>query len=178
MNRLLEILEKHDILTRQGLNLIRGSRQTLSMPAQELLKKFLANFPAYAGEARLMGLTGPKLAGCLTGKTDPISLMFRGATAQKVMEDYFCASPMLSTLTEQLVAFISIVVTSSSTKSSDTPIRVLEVGAGFGVTTTRLAAMLQASGVPVSYKSPTSRPRSRNAPRPNSQSTPGWSSRP
>lgn len=152
MNRLLEILEKHDILTRQGLNLIRGSRQTPSMPAQKLHEQFLAKFPVYAGEARLMALTGPKLADCLTGKTDPITLMFRGAAAQKVMEDYYCASPMLSTLTEQLVTFISTVVTSSSTKSSDTPIRILEVGAGFGGTTTRLAEMLQASGIPVSYK--------------------------
>ena len=152
MNRLLEILEKHEILTRQGLNLLRGSRQTPSMPAQKLHEQFLAKFPVYAGEARLMALTGPKLADCLTGKTDPITLMFRGAAAQKVMEDYYCASPMLSTLTEQLVTFISTVVTSSSTKSSDTPLRILEIGAGFGGTTTRLAEMLQASGVPVSYK--------------------------
>ena len=152
MNRLLEILEKHDLLTRQGSNLIRGSRQTPSTPSQELHEQFLAQFPRYSGEARLMALTGPKLADCLTGKTDPITLMFRGTTAQKVMEEYYCASPMLSTLTEQLVTFIRTVVASSSTTSSDTPIRILEVGAGFGGTTTRLAEVLQASGVPVSYK--------------------------
>jgi len=152
MNRLLEILEKHDLLTRQGSDLIRGSRQTPSAPSQELHEQFLAHFPQYAGEARLMALTGPKLADCLAGKTDPITLMFRGAAAQKVMEDYYCASPMLSTLTEQLVTFLRTVVTSSSTTSSDTPIRILEVGAGFGGTTTRLAEVLQASGVPVSYK--------------------------
>ena len=152
MTRLLEILEKHDLLTRQGSDLIRGSKQTPSSPSQELHEQFLAQFPPYAGEARLMALTGPKLASCLAGKTDPITLMFRGAAAQKVMEDYYCASPMLSTLTEQLVTFLHTVVTSSSTKSSETPLRILEVGAGFGGTTTRLAEVLQASGVPVSYK--------------------------
>ena len=152
MNRLLEILEKHDLLTRQGSDLIRGSGQTPSTPSQDLHEQFLAQFPPYAGEARLMALTGPKLADCLAGKTDPIALMFRGAAAQKVMEDYYCASPMLSTLTEQIVTFLSTVVTSSSIKSSNTPIRILEVGAGFGGTTTRLAGMLQASGVPISYK--------------------------
>ena len=154
MSRLLDILEKHDLLTRQGSNLVRGSRQIPSTPAHELHQQFLAKFPPYAGEAQLMALTGPKLADCLAGKTDPIALMFRGATAQKVMENYYCASPMLSTLTEQLVTFLSTVVTSSSTRSSDTPIRILEVGAGFGGTTTRLAEMIQASGVPVSYKFP------------------------
>lgn len=151
VNRLLEILEKHDLLTRQGSALIRGSRKTPSTPSQQLHEQFLAQFPPYAGEARLMALTGPKLADCLSGKTDAVALMFKGATAQKVMEDYYCASPMLSTLTEQIVTFLRVVMTSSSTTSSDTPIRILEVGAGFGGTTTRLGEVIQASGVPTSY---------------------------
>ena len=152
MMRVLEILEKHDILITQESDHIRGRRQSPSTPSHELHEEFVTKYPAYAGEARLMALTGPKLAECLSGKTDPISLMFRGAAAQKVMEDYYCASPMLSTLTEQLVTFIQAVVTSSRTMSRDTPIRILEVGAGFGGTTTRLAEVLEASGVPISYK--------------------------
>lgn len=152
MNRLLEILEKYQILTKEGPELIRGSGQIPSRSARELHDQFLARFSPYAGEARLMALTGPKLADCLTGNSDPIALLFRGATAQKVMEEYYCASPMLSTLTEQLVTFIRTVVASSSATSSATPIRILEVGAGFGGTTTRLAEVLQLSGMPVSYK--------------------------
>ena len=152
MKRVFEVLEKHNILIRQESDHIRGSRKCPSTLSHELHRQFVARYPAYAGEARLMALTGPKLADCLSGKTDPISLMFRGAAAQRVMEDYYCASPMLSTLTEQLVTFIQAVVTSSSTMSSDSPIRILEVGAGFGGTTTRLAEVLQASGVPISYK--------------------------
>ena len=151
MNRLLEILEKHDLLTRQGSDYIRGSGQAPSTSSQTLHQSFLTRFPSYAGEARLMALTGPKLADCLTGKTDPITLMFRGAAAQKVMEEYYCASPMLSTLTEQLVTFIHAVVNSSSTASKDCPLRILEVGAGFGGTTTRLAEVLETSGIAVSY---------------------------
>ena len=151
MNRLLDILEKHDLLIRRGSDLVRGGHKVPSTSSQILHEKFLTQFPSYAGEARLMALTGPKLADCLTGKTDPIALMFRGATAQKVMEDYYCASPMLSTLTEQLVTFIHAVVNSSSTASKDSPLRILEVGAGFGGTTTRLAEVLQASGIPVNY---------------------------
>ncbi|MCJ1282148.1 hypothetical protein MMC26_001471 [Xylographa opegraphella] len=152
MMRVLEILQKHDILVAQGSDYIRGSWQSPATLSHELHEQFITKYPAYAGEARLMALTGPKLAECLSGKTDPISLMFRGAAAQKVMEDYYCASPMLSTLTEQLVTFIQAVVTSSRTMSSGNPVRILEVGAGFGGTTTRLAEVLEASGVPVSYK--------------------------
>ena len=151
MNRLVDILEKHELVARQGSDLIRGNSETPSTPSQELHEQFIERFPPYAGEARLMGLTGPKLAGCLTGKADPIALMFRGTVAQKVMEDYYCASPMLSTLTEQLVTFIRDIVTSSSTTSNDKPVRFLEVGAGFGGTTTRLAEVIHASGLAVSY---------------------------
>lgn len=151
-NRLLDILEKHYFLTREGSILIRGSRQPPSRSSQELHEKFIADFPAYGGEARLMALTGPKVADCLTGKADPVSLMFRGAGPQKVMEEYYTASPMLSTLTEQMVNFIRILVTSSKSTSRDSPLRILEVGAGFGGTTTRLAEVLESSGIPVSYK--------------------------
>lgn len=152
MNRLLEILEQHKLVVRQGSKLIRGSGQTPSEASEALHEHFIATFPAYAGEARLMALTGPKLAGCLTGKIDPLTLMFRGAAAQKVMEEYYVASPMLSTLTEQLVTFIRTVATSSRSTSSGTPLRILEVGAGFGGTTTRLAEVLESTGIPVTYK--------------------------
>jgi len=152
MNRLLEILEQHDLLVREGSKLIRGSGQTPSEASRALHEQFVATYPAYAGEARLMALTGPKLAGCLTGKIDPLTLMFRGAAAQKVMEEYYVASPMLSTLTEQLVTYIRTVATSSRSTSSETPLRILEVGAGFGGTTTRLAEMLESAGIPVTYK--------------------------
>ena len=152
MNRLLEILEKHELVTRQGSSLIRGNGQTPVKASHVQHEQFMAEFPAYAGEARLMALTGPKLAGCLTGEIDPLTLMFRGSAAQSVMEGYYTASPMLSTMTEQLVTFIQTVVASSSIESRDRPLRILEVGAGFGGTTTRLAQVLESMRVPVTYK--------------------------
>lgn len=150
MQRLLEILEKHDIIKSQGPGFIRGRKELSSKASGDLHENFLARFPRYGGEARLMALTGPKLADCLTGKADAVSLMFKGSTAQKVMEDYYTRSPMLSTFTEQLVKFVGIVSNKSDT-SGGAPIRLFEVGGGFGGTTTRLAEVLQASGVPVEY---------------------------
>lgn len=121
-----------------------------SKASGDLHETFLAQFPKYGGEARLVALTGPKLADCLTGKADAVSLMFKESTAQKVMEDYYTRSPMLSTFTEQLVKYVGIVSNKSDT-SGGAPIRLFEVGGGFGGTTTRLAEILQASGVPVEY---------------------------
>lgn len=152
VNRLLEILEKHDLLARQNSTLIRSHRPVPFNSSRQLHEQFITDFPAYKSEAQLMALTGPKLADCLTGKADPVSLMFRDFAAQKIMEDYYCASPMLSTLTEQMVNLIRAVMSPRSRSSSSSPLQIIEVGAGFGGTTTRLADILQTSGVSVSYK--------------------------
>ena len=152
MNRLVEILEKHDLLTRQGPKLVRAGGQPPHKTSRDLHREFVADFPVYEGEAQLMALTGPRLGDCLAGKADAVGLMFKGATAQKIMGEYYTASPMLSTLTEHMVSFFHKLVSSSDGVSGDARLNILEVGAGFGGTTTRLAEVLQASGMPVRYR--------------------------
>ena len=151
MRRLFDILEKHEVIVSQGPGFARGRKEASRKSSQELFKSFIADFPQYGGEARLMNLTGPKLAECLSGKADPVALMFRTPASQKIMEEYYCESPMLSTLTEQMVVFLREVLLKSQNASASEPIRVVEVGAGFGGTTARLAEVLQASGVAVEY---------------------------
>lgn len=150
MSRLLQILERHNIVSKQGPNLVRGGETLPDKSSQDLHQSFVARFPKHSGEARLMALTGLKLADCLNGNADAASLMFGSPSARKIMEDYYCNSPMLSTLTEQLVTFLRGVVDKSQAVG-DTAIRIFEVGAGFGGTTTRLAEVLQSSAVPVEY---------------------------
>ena len=151
-NRLLDILVKHELLARHGDVLIRGSAQAPPRSSRQLHEQFIAELPAYKSEAQLMALTGPKLTDCLTGETDPVSLLFRDVAAQKVMEDYYCNSPMLSTLTEQMVSLVRELVKYDDSNSKQKPLQILEVGAGFGGTTSRLAEFLQKRGLPVLYK--------------------------
>lgn len=154
VRRLLEILQKHGLiaLEEQGSTIVGGAKGPPSRTSSELYQNFLQAFPAYADEAHLMNLTGSKLADCLTGRSDPVSLMFKDTVAQEKMRRYYTASPMLSTLTEQLVEFVKEVLTSSR-NSSKTLVRILEVGAGFGGTTTRLAETLhsQSEEIQVEY---------------------------
>lgn len=150
MKRLLQILEDHDVIAKRGSDCVRGERDLPKDTSRDLHADFVSQFPAYGGEARLMELTGPKLADCLIGTADAVGLMFKGAGPQKVMGDYYTQSPMLSALTEQMVVlFQSILAKSRSQK--DSPIRFLEVGAGFGGTTTWLAEVIQVSGLAVEY---------------------------
>lgn len=79
-----------------------------------------------------MALTGPVLADCLTGAADPLKILFGNPKAQQVLDDFYHESPMLATMTDQLVAFIKQAITQIS---SDVNIRIIEVGAGFGGTT-------------------------------------------
>ncbi|KAB8291846.1 hypothetical protein EYC80_006628 [Monilinia laxa] len=148
MNRYMEILDKNGFVNKQGAKYVRTSSSLPNIHSNDLLQSLLREYPAYAAESRLMELTGPKLADCLIGKADPVALMFGNSTAQKVMENYYTTSPMLGTLTEQLVDFMKRVTTDST---GDGPIKILEVGAGFGGTTTRLAEVLQSVGRPVEY---------------------------
>lgn len=150
MQRLLDILQKHNVIQRKGIGIVRGDKQLSQRSSKALHESFLAEFPQYGGEARLMALTGPKLADCLSGKADPVAIMFRTPASQKVMSDYYCESPMLSTLTEYLVTFMREIIAKTDT-SGGQPLRILEVGAGFGGTTGRLAQVLHESGIPVEY---------------------------
>lgn len=146
--RLWEILRGHQIVSvdQQG-SITRGKAAIERQSAADLQQIFLAKCPRYQDEAALIGLTGPKLADCLIGNADGVQLMFGSANAMKVMANYYSQSPMISTLTDQLIAFITSLLRTTGGK----PARILEVGAGTGGTTKRLAAALVAADLPVSY---------------------------
>lgn len=70
--RLLEILEKHHIISR-GTNPVRTSISLSTKSSTDIFKCFMLEFIDYRYEASFMALTGPKLAGCLTGTEDPMA---------------------------------------------------------------------------------------------------------
>ncbi|KAK8011618.1 6-methylsalicylic acid synthase [Apiospora arundinis] len=149
MQRIWQILQKHGIIerTEQG-SFIRTAKIWPSTPAQQLSASFLADFPRYQSEAQLMAVTGPKLAGCLAGKDNPVALLFSNATSQKALEAYYQTSPMLATATELLVDMIT---RSVSHADGSAPVRILEIGAGFGGTSRRLLEALETTGIQVEY---------------------------
>ncbi|KAL2140421.1 hypothetical protein VTI28DRAFT_3841 [Corynascus sepedonium] len=148
--RLWEILQSHGYVSIDPTGgITRGNRAVDGQPAAQLQTTFAARFPGYKDEAALMGLTGPKLAACLSGQLDAVSLMFGSSASMKIMENYYSTSPMISTLTDQLVVFMTSLLGGRVDKSR--PVRILEVGAGTGGTTKRLAAALTSAGVSARY---------------------------
>ena len=149
MQRLWKILQKHHIvfIDEEG-DVIRGSRPIDERPSSQLAESFQAQFPGYEHETNLISLTGPRLADCLSGKADPVSIMFGNPSSLKIMENFYGQSPMMSTLTEQLVIFMTTLLQDLDTSR---PVRILEVGAGTGGTTKRLAEALDAAGINAQY---------------------------
>ncbi|TVY45279.1 3-methylorcinaldehyde synthase [Lachnellula subtilissima] len=149
MKRLWEILQKHHIvfIDEEG-DVIRSSCPIDSRSSSQLAESFRAQFPGYEHETNLISLTGPRLADCLSGKADPVSIMFGSPSSLKIMENFYGQSPMMSTLTEQLVIFMTTLL---QNQDSSQPVKILEVGAGTGGTTKRLAEALDAAGIKAQY---------------------------
>lgn len=93
--RYLGILAKHDIIKLEsGGTIIRGDKTVFVPSASRLHDEFVRSHPQYAIEARLIALTGPKLAECLTGEIDPIRLLFGSPMASKILEEYYGSSTL------------------------------------------------------------------------------------
>ncbi|GES58229.1 BcPKS16, polyketide synthase [Aspergillus terreus] len=154
VKRLEEILLEHGVLVKDSsaVFFVRGPNPVPTATSSQLHHDFVFQYPAYAVEAHLMALTGPSLAQALQGTADPIKLLFGNAKAGKILHDYYHHSPMLSTLTDQLVTFIiGSILSTSSQDVSHGKLRILEAGAGTGGTTARLVERLAQSGTPVEY---------------------------
>ncbi|KAK9792202.1 hypothetical protein SCARD494_07250 [Seiridium cardinale] len=150
VRRCWEFLQKQDIISiseemldvgqRKSPRVLRGSKSINPKPAAELLRDFHSQFPAYTHETKLMELTGPKLADCLSGSVDSVSLMFGSAQSSQIMENYYSCSPLTKCLTTQLISLLTTLLLSPTARAVDRPVRILEVGAGTGGTTRLLAA--------------------------------------
>lgn len=95
-----------------------------------------------------MFFTGSKLKECLTGEIDPLSLLFESRSASKVLEDFYRGTPMFATMTDQLVTMMTDCLKDLGPSQT---VRILEVGAGTGGTTSVLAAHLDKLGIRIEY---------------------------
>lgn len=142
MQRFWNILEALGIVSRRDGQGYRTSQPLPKAPSSVLLQQLVTSFPHYACDARLMAVTGPKLAACLTGKANPLALLFGNQPAKRTLGEFYHHSPMFATLTEHLVNFVDRLLSHNHTGV----FKILEVGAGFGGTTTALSEKLHAIG--------------------------------
>ncbi|KAL8934872.1 MAG: hypothetical protein Q9211_005001 [Gyalolechia sp. 1 TL-2023] len=133
------ILEDANLVTRTGRGFCRASGKVPRQSAQALHNTMIAKFPQHVSEHKLLHATGPKLANCLTGRDDPIALLFGSATARELMTDVYTNAPMFKAGTLLLARYLSDILRKVD---GDHEIRILELGAGTGGTTSFLVDAL------------------------------------
>ncbi|KAL7626425.1 hypothetical protein AAE478_003197 [Parahypoxylon ruwenzoriense] len=160
----LQVLPKHKHLVRQlhkilvdgGYlnNIGEGSGYTrtakpldLGEP-QILLNEIIHKFPRHSPEHRLLNVTGSRLAECMTGKIDPLQILFANKANRQLLADVYDYAPMCQAITQHLAAFLSHVF--AQAKKGET-FHILEVGAGTGGTTRFLVDHFTRRGVSFTY---------------------------
>ena len=147
VQRLWDILADHGIVYSPQTK-VRSSKSLPNTSSTELLNEIIGSFPAYANENRLMSVTAPHFADGLVGKTDHIGVLFGSQYGQDCLDNFYNNSPQLSAMTLHLLTFLDRLLNGGISEGT---VRILEVGAGFGGTTKRLAEMLKQLGRPVEY---------------------------
>ncbi|KAI1390570.1 uncharacterized protein F4822DRAFT_436419 [Hypoxylon trugodes] len=138
--QMFKILEDARLIAGSGLATKRTDHPAPKASAQALHDAIVQKFPHHAGEHQLLRTTGAQLAECLTGRADPLALMFGDSKARQLMEDVYTNGPMFRAATSFLAHFLVDVCGRFQGKRE---IRILELGAGTGGTTKHLIQKLE-----------------------------------
>ena len=127
---------------------IRTTKTLDPTPSATLYERMLKQNPTYVAETRILNVTGPRLADCLRGKKEPLTLLFGDKRNLALLADFYANSPMCKAGSKLLAEFVR---SASRVTQSGTTLRILEIGAGTGGTTRHLVDLLTSSGVSFEY---------------------------
>lgn len=145
------ILEDQNIVQQDSTGkFVRTSVPLPQGPSERLHQEIVANFPQHAFEHNLLASTGSKLADCLTGRADPLAILFGSSKARTLMENVYTHAPMFKNGTINLAQYL--VDLFNNFTDDKRPIRILELGAGTGGTTKHLIECIAATRRKFQYR--------------------------
>ena len=137
VGQLYKILENAHLIKQyqKTENFYRTETPIQQIDANVLQATLVESFPKYASEHQLLHKMGQKLADCITGRTDPLALLFGNAEARKLLEDVYTNAPMFKSGTMFLSRFLVDIL---QHLDHGREIQILELGAGTGGTSNYL----------------------------------------
>lgn len=142
-NRLLAILQEEELLAPAGAGRWEVKRQPAPVEPEAQLASLLASYPAYAGELNVTGRCGSQLAAVLQGRQDPLHLLFPGGSLAET-ERLYQDSPFAYVYNTLIRETVETIVERLSPGQT---LRILEIGAGTGATTSFVLPALPAGRV-------------------------------
>ncbi|KAL7905036.1 S-adenosyl-L-methionine-dependent methyltransferase [Trichoderma velutinum] len=141
--------EQAHLIEMEGSEIVRTAQNCPTKSATKLLEDLLQDEPSHAPEFNLVQVTGPWLADCLSGKQDGIGLIFGTAQGRQRVSDLYALSPINRVWIQQLAYFLEQLV--RRMPQNGQPLRIMELGAGTGGTTSTVIPVLARLGVPIVY---------------------------
>ncbi|MGE3913285.1 MAG: SDR family NAD(P)-dependent oxidoreductase, partial [Chloroflexota bacterium] len=139
LGRLLQCLEEDGVLRRAD-DVWEVRAQPTVLDPGPVWAALRTRFPAARGEIDLTERCGQNLAAALTGRVDPLELLFPGGSLQTT-EHLYQESPILKAYNTALQACVRAALAALPTGRR---LRVLEIGAGTGGTASHLLPLLPA----------------------------------
>ena len=145
-----EILRNGKLADYDGRGYVRSDVPIETTHSSVLLRDILTQFPQHAKEHTLLSLCGPDMSKFLSGKMNPLSVLFGTKTNRDILEDVYTTAPMFVIMSQMLTSFLEQAL-ATSTPGPDGKFRIVELGAGTGATTRWVIERLVQRGIPIEY---------------------------
>lgn len=146
----LMILRDGNLADYDGSTYVRSEVPVDTTHSSILLKQILTEFPQHVKEHTLLSFCGPNMSKFLSGKVDPLSVLFGNKANRSILEDVYTTAPMFIINSQLLTSFLEKAM-SKSAPGPDGKYHIVELGAGTGATTRWVVERLVERGIPIEY---------------------------
>ena len=133
----------------KGSQIVRTAVSCTARSVDAVMEELARVAPDHIYDSKLTYITGVKLADCLTGKSDALQLIFGTPEGREIAAGMYSKSPINVAWIRQMQEFLRR--TLSALPKDGSPIKILEMGAGTGGTTSALIPLLASLNVPLEY---------------------------
>ena len=147
---LYEILRNGKLADYDGRRYIRSDVPIETTHSSVLFREIVTQFPQHVKEHTLLSLCGAEMSKFLSGKTNPLSVLFGNKANRDILEDVYSTAPMFVIMSQLLTSFLERTL-STSVPGPDGKFHIVELGAGTGATTHWVVEGLTQQGIPIEY---------------------------